>query len=178
VVQQFRHDLRSRGLEGDQPATGKVTGETFRQMYEQYADTKDSPPPIPRIHDFVQALLAGGAISTAGTVTPVHGSARHCLVCYDPELDQLRTPLIDTVEIDQLIRDGHNIQAIAKLREQLDRPLRLAVDLLDQRSRQLADRATDRKKEPRRDRPAFVLTGGGRKIANPRSRSSTACSPG
>jgi hypothetical protein len=98
------------------------------------------------------------ASAFAATLAWAHG-----LVCYDPQLDQLRTPAMDHAEIDQLLRDAQTIQGIAKIRRQLECPLRDAVAICNQRAQVIGDADPS---QP--GMPSFVLiTPRGRTINNP-----------
>ncbi|GIH21532.1 hypothetical protein [Rugosimonospora africana] len=98
------------------------------------------------------------ASAFAATLAWAHG-----LVCYDRQLDQIRTPAIDHNEVDRLVCDGRNIRAIAKIREQLGCSLRDAVDMFNARPQVVGDIHP-----PRPGMPSFVLTTStGRTITNP-----------
>jgi hypothetical protein len=86
------------------------------------------------------------------------------LVCFDPQHGQLRLPPFDHEEVDQLIRDGKPIQAVAEMRRQTDFGLPEATNIYEQRALVLSE--VSRPAVP--EGPALVLTTPrGRRIANP-----------
>jgi hypothetical protein len=99
---------------------------------------------------------ADQASAFAATLAWAHG-----LVCYDPQRDQLRTPAIDQNEVDQLLREGRNIQAIAKIREQLGCPLRDAVEMFNQRGPPVRARPATARQGRARSGPYRLRTGKG-----------------
>lgn len=61
------------------------------------------------------------------------------MVCFDPQHGQLRLPPFDHEEVDQLIRDGKPIQAVAEMRRQTDFGLPEATNIYEQRALVLSE---------------------------------------
>jgi hypothetical protein len=101
---------------------------------------------------------ADEASTYAATLAWAHG-----LVCFDPQLDQIRVPALDAASVDQLIRESKTIQAIATIREQSGYTLPDATAIYHERAEVLASAPLAGAGEP-----AYVLTTpSGRTFNNP-----------
>jgi hypothetical protein len=88
----------------------------------------------------------------------------HGLVCFDPQLAQVRMPPFDwAADVDQLISAGQTGQANAKIREQLGCTLPEAVAICDQRATVIGDG----NHRPARKAAYVLTTASGGTINNP-----------
>lgn len=103
--------------EGNRPVDDAAAGEEYRRLYDRYIGSRDLQPPTPRIAAYVGALLdrypeddtpegddspwAGGPLircasgplysqCDAASAWAAQLSKEYGLVCYDPQIGQLR----------------------------------------------------------------------------------------